>query len=670
MKRIHLCDVDLDAVGCRLLAAKLLAVTNEGSKLVELDLSSNMIGDVGVNFLAPCLIEIKSVGLRHIGLSDTGCEALARYSSAKPPGQFIWENMDLYGNRIQLCGTLAILKDRCRDLNALGNPIPARSLFELVNRSAHPSLSSHSTDEEFDSDIEERIKNALESEAITLISAEWLIKFARFGRPIPYRQKLVQEDGSTVSYHALKAMNPRFCCRKIVVLSHMWLSAEHPDPLCTTLQLVVKALSHLMEEFRGNFGVFWDYASLHQHRGRSREDRRSDAETEKFEKGLDVIPSLFMCPDTLVFQVTELPDIAGFEMSGQSAVRYEQRGWPFSEQSWSSLAKRYSGGVFNLSKLGDGSCYGDLYRRCAVRSRHVPLLPAAFNVKANSLKFGKRRDRKRVKRLYVDCFKNSFTKVRELNYSNAVELLRLIDTVTKPPDLEGLDLERLNVSSNQLSARFCVQLNGVLQAQSLPKLMELDLSDNPIGNNGVALLASSMTFLEIVHIRNVGLDEQGCRLLHARVSEYIVNGLKVVQLNLSHNAIGDVGIEIISNLFPAIKCLSLRHVGCSHVGCNALAEAVSENLENLDLYGNRISTCSSLLRLVDGHSSSLKMLNIGGNPIRGRSLRELVSKCSSKTIAVSCDKKRLRLSSETTRDEQVAMAPCVLCCRPRVFASL
>jgi len=446
-------------------------------------------------------------------------------------------------------------------------------------------------------------------------------------------------------------------CHNIVALSHLWLAEDHPDPLGSTLKRLERGLTCLMSEFDGDFGVFWDFLSLHQKKGRQ---PRNEVDQEKFEKGLALIPFVFLCPSSIVFQVKDIPTLDGLHMEGQSRLPFEKRGWPFSEQCWSTIDKRYSGSTFNLSLLHeDDNSYRHLYDRCAINGTGLPLERDQFCKEIHLLSFGRSGDREKVKKLYKDSFEN-FKKTKvlifgHLNWSSGVSQ-GFFNLVNKN---FASCLVSLDVSHNQLTPRVCSNLERCFENEKLENLKEVNLSYNPIGDHGVSLLCSVFLRLTCLKIRGVGLSALGCQLMRARVTRInrsqesftrpmdattinveehqdehlgiaIVgrtnHALELREIDAGENQIGDGGVSILGKMFKNIPILKLDSTECSEVACTALS-SLSPKWQHLDIGGNRICIAGRLISLVEA-SPSLTRLNIKGNVIRKRSMERLRDYCS------------------------------------------
>merc|ERR1719210_494572 len=109
------------------------------------------------------------------------------------------------------------------------------------------------------------------------------------------------------------------------MVSYPWLTQQHPDPTGFHFQTIrqyltkhVAALSTDAEEF----GVFWDFASLPQ---RSSDGSKTEEERRAFSRGLEVMHMLYSSAETMVIQLTAMPEATSY--LGSQAFNFN----PYSE---------------------------------------------------------------------------------------------------------------------------------------------------------------------------------------------------------------------------------------------------------------------------------------------------------------------------------------------------
>ena len=305
--------------------------------------------------------------------------------------------------------------------------------------------------------------------AVALIDARWIIKYAESkGAVIKHRQALPNE--AFLSRDALaKAMVGEYSF-PVAALSHMymWLTKEHPDPDGANLQRVARALRALIDGGRLQYGVFWDYLSLHQHPGPANGVMRTEEENALFKQGLGYLSTLYSHQNTWVLRLTSFPDGHNKEdqPEGANMAEYIDRGWCFTENALASLTKE-SRKSLDLGLMEENKVYDRdaLIADCTKGGgRLPPLLPSQFAAELEMKSFTNGTDDKpRVKGLYEAAFKEQFCKADWLKYR----------------DLKWGDEE-------------AAQLAKVLASGEAPQLKELWLDSNQIGDEGLEALAVAL----------------------------------------------------------------------------------------------------------------------------------------------------------------------------------
>ena len=167
----------------------------------------------------------------------------------------------------------------------------------------------------------------LQSGAIALLDAAWLIQIARAGESIRPRQQIPYD--AFLSVQELQAsLSGAHKWLPIICLSYPWLHPEHPDPHNTTLSQLVNVLEKAVQV--GRFGVFWDFASLHQHPAPARGKYRNSMENALFEKGLSGLATFYAHAFTYVIRLTRMPSgyPEAFDLKpGANSAEYSDRGW-------------------------------------------------------------------------------------------------------------------------------------------------------------------------------------------------------------------------------------------------------------------------------------------------------------------------------------------------------
>ncbi|XP_076152194.1 NACHT, LRR and PYD domains-containing protein 12-like isoform X2 [Alosa pseudoharengus] len=152
-------------------------------------------------------------------------------------------------------------------------------------------------------------------------------------------------------------------------------------------------------------------------------------------------------------------------------------------------------------------------------------------------------------------------------------------------------IHTLRLAECKLSEKSCGIVAAVLQSPN--SLTELDLSHNDLGDSGVQLLSkglSSPNFkLQTLRFADCKLTDKSCEI----VASVLQSPNSLLQLDLSDNDLGDYGVQLLSKGLSSFNCKihTLRLFDCliSEKGCGFLASALSSNpfhLKLLDLSYN------------------------------------------------------------------------------------
>ncbi|KAM9729750.1 NACHT, LRR and PYD domains-containing protein 3 isoform 2-T2 [Dama dama] len=169
---------------------------------------------------------------------------------------------------------------------------------------------------------------------------------------------------------------------------------------------------------------------------------------------------------------------------------------------------------------------------------------------------------------------------------------------------------------NYLTTSICSGIFSVLSNNW--NLTELNLSGNTLGDPGMKVLCETLQ-QPGCNIRRLWLGQ--CCLSHQccfNISSVLSNNQKLVELDLSHNALGDFGIRLLCvglrHLFCNLKKLWLVNSGLTSGCCPALSSVLStnQNLTHLYLQGNALGDmgvkllCKGLLH----HNCKLQVLEL------------------------------------------------------------
>ncbi|XP_076152195.1 NACHT, LRR and PYD domains-containing protein 3-like isoform X3 [Alosa pseudoharengus] len=146
-------------------------------------------------------------------------------------------------------------------------------------------------------------------------------------------------------------------------------------------------------------------------------------------------------------------------------------------------------------------------------------------------------------------------------------------------------LQTLRLAECKLSEKSCGIVAAVLQSPN--SLTELDLSHNDLGDSGVQLLSkglSSPNFkLQTLRFADCKLTDKSCEI----VASVLQSPNSLLQLDLSDNDLGDYGVQLLSKGLSSFNCKihTLRLSDCliSEKGCGFLASALSSNPSHLKL---------------------------------------------------------------------------------------
>ncbi|XP_048103435.1 NACHT, LRR and PYD domains-containing protein 12-like [Alosa alosa] len=151
-------------------------------------------------------------------------------------------------------------------------------------------------------------------------------------------------------------------------------------------------------------------------------------------------------------------------------------------------------------------------------------------------------------------------------------------------------VETLQFADCKLSDKSCEIVASVLQSAN--SLLQLDLSDNDLGDSGVQLLSKGLSSfnckIHTLRLAECKLSENACGV----VAAVLQSPNSLTELDLSHNDLGDSGVQLLSKGLssPNCKLQTLRLAECklSEKSCGILAAVLQSpnSLTELDLSHN------------------------------------------------------------------------------------
>ncbi|KAM6148702.1 NACHT, LRR and PYD domains-containing protein 3 isoform 3-T3 [Erethizon dorsatum] len=185
--------------------------------------------------------------------------------------------------------------------------------------------------------------------------------------------------------------------------------------------------------------------------------------------------------------------------------------------------------------------------------------------------------------------------------------------------------------SCSLTPNFCRGLFSALGATQT--LTELDLSDNVLGDLGLSVLCETLRNpgcgIRRLWLGRCGLSHQCC----SDLSSVLSNSRKLVELDLSDNPLGDFGASLLCQGLAHPCCplgkLCLVNSGLTSMGCSALASVLrtTQSLTHLYLRGNALGN-AGLKLLCEGllhPSSKLRMLELDNCSLTSHSCWDLAT---------------------------------------------
>ena len=363
----------------------------------------------------------------------------------------------------------------------------------------------------------EALLESIANGSIALVRGRWVVAHAETNGKLMRRQDLPPEAFFTVEeLRKLVAALGDDWGLLFVAISYRWLTAIHPDPDAFHLNIIAKvaklyikaekswgvaSCSPLVDAFEragysrdeADFGLMWDFISLHQKPVGSGE--RTDEEAALFKLGLGALPIWYGHAETVMWMQPDLPDGFGERMAGLGlAETYEGSGWCFVESSVSAGVK-HGDRRLNLSLRTEramGCAYGNDFivtRNCLNRvcsaQRPPPRDPEWVAQELRTAKkFTGKGDVPVVEAMYRDYFEGVASTAIVLNFSELqwgdAEAATLALVLSHYACIVTLDLSR-----NQI---------GIDGAQHLGKALESNSTLQELKYAAVASLLSECLY--------------------------------------------------------------------------------------------------------------------------------------------------------------------------------
>lgn len=182
-----------------------------------------------------------------------------------------------------------------------------------------------------------------------------------------------------------------------------------------------------------------------------------------------------------------------------------------------------------------------------------------------------------------------------------LRLLHVANASMKPEAVERLlaglgrtsSVRELNLSSNNLGLKGVAQVVKVLEAKQrgptgkqvpvMPKLDRLDMSNNELGDEGIAELTRAILKRKYHHLVDLKLSSNQ---IGPSGIETIMNKLfqqNLISLSLDKNVIYDQGCQLVAASLPSMKSLSRINLGFNQIGSRGIASLMRS-----------IATCNSM----------------------------------------------------------------------------
>jgi hypothetical protein len=380
---------------------------------------------------------------------------------------------------------------------------------------------------------------------VRLLRLSWLLKQARRGAVLPRRQELPEEAFlSEAEVRALprghvgeSGETCGGCCLtddwradkplRIIAISYGWLTPEHPDPdgeqlarfaeqiererrccpvrdcfavgwslcwnalclgigtgyCCYVIPCFGQQCGDTAHQLpSGEFGVFYDWGSLHQ---KDADGQRTEPEQAAFKTALKTVNTWYAHRLTTTVILSELPP--GWPRSPEDAPLFPEgwlrgKGWPVFERAVSGFVKRGAG--FSFRRIADpavprGVAGGGGYRA-------PPMHPREFAAELSRKVFTNGADCEVVARLYADACCAALGEARVLEFSllqwndeDAEAFAKVLPLLRR--------VETLDLSNNKIGTRGFAALAAAIREGAAPALEKFLFAFQTDGGDSTAL---------------------------------------------------------------------------------------------------------------------------------------------------------------------------------------
>lgn len=204
-------------------------------------------------------------------------------------------------------------------------------------------------------------------------------------------------------------------------------------------------------------------------------------------------------------------------------------------------------------------------------------------------------------------------------------------------------LTTLNLRGNFLESKDVEILKIFLQC--MPQLQNVDLSDNPLGDDGVRTLIPYFREISERDVSLVDVKIANCNISFAGASS-LFDSLSTFKkplrsLSIAHNGLGSSIATSLANFMKKghIERLDIGGIGLGSTGCNQLQEAISysQGLVYLNMRKNRAgSAAATMLSKLISHSNKISVIDASYNFLCLESLKLIATALKQSKGQIKC----------------------------------